>query len=141
MADLIDELRADQAADVVDALYRIGEDLLGKAVDLAPLEEGTLRGSGMVTLIINGLRHDGAGTKPAAIARARSLAAQGFSVNAEVEVSFNTVYAARQHEETTWRHPLAGQAKYLEQPFRENLNRYQGLLELAAERAARRGGS
>jgi hypothetical protein len=27
------------------------------------------------------------------------------------------VYAHRQHEELTWRHPEGGQAKYLEQPF------------------------
>ena len=29
-------------------------------------------------------------------------------------VSFNIVYARRQHEETTWNHPRGGQAKYLE---------------------------
>jgi hypothetical protein len=32
-------------------------------------------------------------------------------------VSFNTVYAARQHEELTWRHAPGRQAKYLEQPL------------------------
>jgi hypothetical protein len=29
-------------------------------------------------------------------------------------ISFNTPYAARQHEELTWRHPQGGHAKYLE---------------------------
>lgn len=34
-------------------------------------------------------------------------------------VSYNTVYAARQHEELTWRHAPGRQAKYLEQPFNQ----------------------
>lgn len=29
-------------------------------------------------------------------------------------VAFHQVYAARQHEETSWNHPKGGQAKYLE---------------------------
>jgi hypothetical protein len=29
------------------------------------------------------------------------------------ETGFGTVYAARQHEETTWKHPRGGEAKYL----------------------------
>lgn len=32
-------------------------------------------------------------------------------------VSYNTVYAARQHEELTWRHDPGRTAKYLENPF------------------------
>lgn len=34
-------------------------------------------------------------------------------------VSYNTVYAVRQHEELDWRHAPGRQAKYLEQPFNE----------------------
>ncbi|MGW5352204.1 hypothetical protein ACWERV_17045 [Streptomyces sp. NPDC004031] len=37
----------------------------------------------------------------------------------EGTVSYNTVYARRQHEELTWRHAPGRQAKYLEQPFNE----------------------
>lgn len=32
-------------------------------------------------------------------------------------VSYDTVYARRQHEELTWRHDPGRQAKYLEQPL------------------------
>jgi hypothetical protein len=34
-------------------------------------------------------------------------------------VSYNTVYAVRQHEELDWHHDPGQQAKYLEQPFNE----------------------
>jgi hypothetical protein len=34
-------------------------------------------------------------------------------------VSYNTVYAVRQHEELDYRHAPGKQAKYLEQPFNE----------------------
>jgi hypothetical protein len=88
---------------------RAGEDLLGKSQRLAPVEEGTLRGSGELDV------HETAD-------------------GAEAVVSFNTVYAARQHEETEWEHPKGGQAKYLEQPLRESAGTYQRLAELELRR-------
>lgn len=66
------------------------EHLLGVARMITPIEEGTLERSGRATV-------DGDGTRGA--------------------VSFDTVYAVRQHEETTWRHDPGRQAKYLEQPM------------------------
>lgn len=30
------------------------------------------------------------------------------------QLNYNMIYAARQHEETSWNHPRAGQAKFLE---------------------------
>lgn len=30
------------------------------------------------------------------------------------QLNYNMIYATRQHEETSWRHPRAGQAKFLE---------------------------
>lgn len=91
---------------------RAGEDLLGKAQRLAPVREGTLRGSGELDV------HETAG-------------------GAEAVVSFNTVYAARQHEETEWEHPKGGQAKYLEQPLRESAGSYQRLAKLELDAALR----
>lgn len=64
------------------------EHLLAESRALAPIEEGTLERSGVASQ--DGLR--GA-------------------------VSYDTVYAARQHEELTWRHDAGRQAKYLEQPL------------------------
>lgn len=35
-------------------------------------------------------------------------------------VGNNTIYAARQHEETSWNHPRGGQAKYMETAMNQN---------------------
>lgn len=83
-----------------EGLQRALEHTLGKAKELVPLEEGTLERSGRVD--VDGL--NGA-------------------------ISFDTVYAVRQHEELTWKHLPGRQAKYLEQPM--NTER-QVMLELMA---------
>lgn len=95
---------------LTEATKAIGEDLLGEAQRRAPIEEGTLRASGDLELRQT---HDGV----------------------EAIVSFNTVYAARQHEETEWQHPLGGEAKYLEGPLRERAPRYNRVIAAAAARA------
>lgn len=71
-----------------EGLQRALEHTLGKAKELVPLEEGTLERSGRVD--VDGL--NGA-------------------------ISFDTVYAVRQHEEMDWKHLPGRQAKYLEQPM------------------------
>jgi hypothetical protein len=78
-----------------NALMDVGNDLQGKAQQLAPVDTGDLRGSAYTKLGKN-----------------------------SVEVGFNTPYALRQHEELNYRHPRGGQAKYLEEPFKENKNKY-----------------
>lgn len=65
------------------------EHVLAESKKLVPLEEGTLERSGKVT--VDAARLEGA-------------------------VSYDTVYARRQHEELTWKHAPGRQAKYLEQP-------------------------
>lgn len=69
-------------------LERALEHTLGEAKKIVPLDEGTLERSGRVN--VDGL--DGA-------------------------ISFDTVYAVRQHEELDWKHAPGRQAKYLEQPM------------------------
>ncbi|WP_234042353.1 minor capsid protein [Streptomyces marianii] len=69
-------------------LQKALEHTLGVANRLVPLEEGTLERSGRVN--VDGL--NGA-------------------------ISYDAVYAVRQHEELTWRHLPGRQAKYLEQPM------------------------
>lgn len=93
------------------AARAVGEDLLGEAQRRAPVEEGTLRASGELEI-----KH-----------------LPGNLIVAEV--SFNEVYAARQHEETGWRHPKGGQAKYLESVIHERGARYAGVFAKAIERA------
>lgn len=126
--------RARAALGALDGLARCAEDLAGRASRLAPIEEGTLRGSFAVTLIINGTRFEGPGSRHAADAAVRAAALAGGKVRFEAEVSANTIYAARQHEELDWQHPLGGQAKYLEGPFLEQAPRYTRLIARAAAR-------
>ncbi|MEU6649513.1 minor capsid protein [Streptomyces sp. NPDC046900] len=71
-----------------DGLRRGLEHVLAESRKLVPLDEGTLERSGRVD--VDGL--DGA-------------------------VSYDTVYARRQHEELTWRHLPGRSAKYLEIPM------------------------
>lgn len=40
------------------------------------------------------------------------------------EVGYSLPYALRQHEDMSYNHPKGGQAKYLEQPFEENEQKY-----------------
>jgi len=75
-------------------------DLQGKAQELAPVDTGALRGSALSDAEINGLNHVG-----------------GY-------VSFNEPYATRQHEELEYMHPKGGEAKYLEKPLNENIQKY-----------------
>lgn len=133
MAGDSDHVRVRMALNTLDGLVRVGEDLLGRAQRLAPKEEGTLRGSGALVIIVNGRRIEGGGARGIAEVAVRGLAKVGAPIALDVEVSFNTVYAARQHEELDWHHD-EGQAKYLEAPFRDGLERYVRIVAAAAGR-------
>lgn len=91
---------------------RAGEDLLGEATRRAPVREGTLRGSGEVDVDVG----------PGGVL---------------VTVAFNSIYAARQHEETEWEHPKGGEAKYLERALAERADRYTRLAEAELARRLR----
>lgn len=105
----LDGVRRRQRAAAEAALAAIGEDLLGEAQRRAPVEEGTLRGSGFSDLV--------------RVPR-----------GADLYVGFATPYAARQHEEVEYRHPLGGQAKYLESVVLERHARYHRILALAVRK-------
>lgn len=98
--------------DVDDAIMRgltaSAEVLLQQSRAIVPLEEGTLERSG------------------AASTDASRMAAA---------VSYDTVYAARQHEETTWRHASGRSAKYLEGPWLANKDTYARLLQAEIRKA------
>jgi len=85
-------------ANSVEALNHGAELLRGDSQPLAPIDTGILRATGQVT-----------------------PATQG---DLTAYVSYDTVYAARQHEELDWYHD-EGQAKYLEGPLTENESKYQ----------------
>jgi hypothetical protein len=127
---------AEVAAGALEGLARSAEDLAGRAQREAPVDEGTLRGSVNVVLIVNGTRFEGTGARVQAANAARLYAKAGQRVELDAEVSFNTVYAARQHEELDWQHPKGGGPKYLEGPLLANVARYQRIIALAAQRGA-----
>ncbi|MFE5878975.1 hypothetical protein ACFQ6H_27225 [Rhodococcus sp. NPDC056506] len=77
------------------ANIQAGEALLAKARAKTPIQDGLLRASGKAS------------------ASGKSSA-----------VSFNTVYAARQHEEVGWNHPGGGESKYLEKAKNEFAGEY-----------------
>lgn len=86
---------------VPEALNKAAEVLRGWSVLLAPVDMGDLRGSAQVTPATAG--------------------------NPQAWVSFDTVYAARQHEELGWYH-TEGQAKYLEEPVTERADELMAII-------------
>lgn len=80
-------------------LRNAAEFILAKALEIVPIEEGTLAKSG-------------------------TTAAEGTTA----AVSFNTPYAARQHEELDWSHDAGRTAKYLERPMTESKTAVLGIL-------------
>jgi hypothetical protein len=82
---------------VNEALKECGEDLLKESGDLVPLLTGILQGTGEV-----------------------SEDEDSMTVN----VSYDTPYAKRQHEDTRLRHMHPRQAKYLERALTKRRNAY-----------------
>jgi hypothetical protein len=101
------------------ALRTGAEGILTEAIDETPVETGTLRRSGTVT--VGGLP-DWEQVYEAAKSGTEMKDAFPDKIGKEkaVYISFNTPYAQRQHEELGYNHPLGGKAKYLEDPFNRN---------------------
>jgi hypothetical protein len=101
------------------ALRTGAEAILTEAIDETPIETGTLRRSGTVTV---GALPDGAQVYEAAESGSDMKDAFPGPEGKEkaVYISFNTPYARRQHEELGYQHPRGGKAKYLEDPFNRN---------------------
>jgi hypothetical protein len=81
---------------------------LGLAVKRCPVDEGTLRQSAV------GVTH----------------AAGNVTVGL---LSFNTIYAAYQHEGLGFDHPKGGEPKYLESAVKDNASKLRGVLEKARD--------
>lgn len=76
---------------IQNALQAGGELLRDAAVERTPIETSTLRGTAKVS-----------------------------TSDTQAAVSYDTVYARRQHEEIGWNHPGGGEAKYLENALLDN---------------------
>lgn len=100
----------DFAAHALAAVTDGAEYLLETANRTAPIEEGTLIGSGTVT-----------------VDKARLKAT----------VSYDTPYAIRQHEDTRLRHTNGRRSKWLEHTAREEATRIRTVISTRLKRAAR----
>ena len=118
------------------ALRTGAEAILTEAIDETPIETGTLRRSGTVTV---GALPDGAQVYEAAEAGTEMKDAFPGEIGKEkaVYVSFSTPYARRQHEELGYYHPRGGHAKYLESPFNRNKSKVLKMADLQIKKALR----
>jgi len=91
-------------AKVKQAVSEVCLDLQGKAQLLAPVDSGDLRGSASTQITESGNTITG-------------------------KIGFGVEYALIQHETLWFRHPRGGQAKYLENPMKENETRYVAHIE------------
>jgi hypothetical protein len=136
------ELHARVMAGAKQGMIEVSEDLLGRAMRDAPLDEGTLRGSGTAAVYVDGQRVSSAGVK--------QIGPERHAVAAEPEVAldigqsvvgivgFNTVYALAQHERMDYEHPKGGKAKYLEDPLKQQGARYIDHMATRMREAAQR---
>ena len=121
--------RVQQAA--VDGMVENAEDLLGRSMRDAPVDEGTLRASGHAAVYANGRAVARRGFRevadqPEAPEMVERKVVEGGLSDAVVgEVGFNTPYALVQHERLDFNHPKGGKAKYLEDNLKEQASRYQ----------------
>lgn len=125
---------AEQAG--LKALRTGAEGILTEAIDETPVETGTLRRSGTVTV---GALPDSEQVYEAAEAGTDQKDAYRKEAGKEkaVYVSFNTPYARRQHEELDWEHPVGGKAKYLEDPFNRLKKKVVNMVEKQIKKALR----
>jgi len=105
-----DEVKRKEREGRNKGLRLAAEELLAASQAIVPIEEATLERSGV-----------------ASVDESKGKAA----------VSYDTVYAVRQHEELTWRHDPGRQAKYLEQPFETERPTMLALIAAAERRALR----
>lgn len=114
-------------------------DLLSESVKKAPVDTGALRSSGyciindnpafrVVPAIPADVKHKKGVSAPSSF---RVVAGKKPTKSAKytAKIGFSTRYATVQHEMTNYTHPRGGQAKFLEEPFRQNSNRYKEILE------------
>ena len=118
------------------ALRTGAEAILTEAIDEAPVDTGTLRRSGTVTV---GKLPDGEQVYEAAKDGSEMKDAFPEKIGKEkaVYISFNTPYARRQHEELDYEHPRGGKAKYLGDPFNRLKKKVVKMAELQIKKALR----
>lgn len=113
----VDKLQVKSTQGLADALLFVATE----SQQRAPVDTGDLRGS--VKVEIDGDMYS-EGVKGGGINVVGSLPEKA----TEGTVSFNTKYAAVQHEQINYNHPRGGQAKYLESVLLENKDRILNII-------------
>jgi len=118
------------------ALRTGAEAILTEAIDETPIDTGTLRRSGTVT--VGGLPD---GAQVYAAAKSGIEMKDAFSKEAGKEkaiyISFNTPYARRMHEDLGYTPKRGGGPKYLETPFNANKDKVLKMAETKVKKALR----
>jgi hypothetical protein len=125
---------AEEAA--LKALRTGAESILTEAIDETPIDTGTLRRSGTVTV---GALPDGAQVYEAAESGSDMKDAFPGPEGKEkaVYISFNTPYARRMHEDLGYTPKRGGGPKYLETPFNANKDKVLKMAETKVKKALR----
>lgn len=113
----VDKLQVKSTQGLADALLFVATE----SQQRAPIDTGDLRGS--VKVEIDGDMYS-EGVKGGGINVVGSLPEKA----TKGTVSFNTKYAAVQHEKINYNHPRGGQAKYLESVLLENKDRILNII-------------
>lgn len=118
------------------ALRTGAEAILTEAIDETPIDTGTLRRSGTVTV---GKLPDGAQVYEAAESGSEMKNAFPGPEGKEkaVYISFNTPYARRMHEDLGYTPKRGGGPKYLETPFNANKDKVLKMAETKVKKALR----
>jgi hypothetical protein len=106
------------------SMTKVVLDLLAKSVDQAPLDKGGLRRSAYASVNDNVIAQ---GTDKGKISKTGNVPNRGVTL-VEGAVGYGVIYAPRQHEMLYYRH-VVGKAKYLEDPLKQNLDKYLKLIE------------
>jgi hypothetical protein len=118
------------------ALRTGAEAILTEAIDEAPVDTGTLRRSGTVTV---GKLPDGERVFEAAEAgnEMKDAFLEKIGKEKAVYISFNTPYARRMHEDLGYTPKRGGGPKYLETPFNANKDKVLKMAETKVKKALR----
>lgn len=108
-------------------MQAVCKDLKEKSQAIVPVDTGELKASAFYRTEFDEL-HDGV------------VGAVGYGMISKSGGSQSPdKYALRQHEEIKWHHPNGGSAKFLETPYKENIERYLGNIGDAIKRAIEKG--
>ena len=119
--EAVDNMVSGSVQGLADALLYVASESQKRA----PVDTGDLRGS--VEVKINGEDY-ACGEKGGGLTVNGSIPKNADIDRVVGEVSYNTKYAANQHEHTEYDHPRGGQAKYLESVLVEEKDRILKLI-------------